>query len=373
VTINRILLVILIFQALLACAPATLSATENQEKPANILKLKQLYNYSVNDSVDVYFLPTKYEHDSPIILLAETTKAHIVDVKTAKPIATQSAPMTGFATAQLFDNGRGVLLATNEYLQIWRWEDNQLGKKLQGKGYSHLSGISQDGTIAYFEGALWNVNKGAQLLQLEEDPAPNSYDFTADTHYFVSGGHETGAIVVDIPKRKTINQIDLAGISQVRFSANNQLYASYGAELSMDLGGYYPHSIGLFELDMPTPSANFASPNQITCWALLGNNNVIVALARKEIRLLNEQLEVTKHWQLTQSVFACASGKNKTVYIGSKQGTLSSVDMQTGELTELEKFDSPIEKIKTSPDGNYIAIVTRPPGASNVIVYSVLP
>ena len=159
----------------------------------------------------------------------------------------------------------------------------------------------------------------------------------------------------------------------VRFSANNQLFASYGAELSMDLGGYYPHSIGLFELDIAIPVANFASPNQITCWAVLGNNGVVVALARKELRLLNKQLEVIKNWLLTQSVFACATVKNNTAYIGSNQGTLSSVDMQSGELTELEKFDSPIEKIKTSRDGNYIAIVTRPPGASNVSVYSALP
>ena len=372
-TINRILLVILISQALLACVPATLSATESQANTANNVKLNLLYKYSVNDSVDVDFIPPTNEQDNPLILLAETTKVQIVDVKTAKPIDAQAAPMTGFASAQLFDNGRGVLLTTNEYLQIWRWKDNQLGKKIQGKGYSHLSGISQDGTISYFEGALWDVNKGGQLLQLEEDPAPNSYDFTADTNYFVSGGHEYGAIVVDIPKRKTINQIELAGISKVRFSTNNQLYASYGSELSMDLGGYYPHSIGIFELDIPTPVANFASPNQITCWAVLENNDVMVALANKEIRLLNKQLEATKNWQLTQSVFACATGKNKTVYLGSKQGTLSSVDMQSGELTELEKFDSPIEKIKTSGDGNYIAIVTRPPGASNVIVYSAAP
>jgi hypothetical protein len=50
--------VILICQALLAYAPATLSATENQEKPANNVNLNLLYKYSVNDSVNVDFLPS---------------------------------------------------------------------------------------------------------------------------------------------------------------------------------------------------------------------------------------------------------------------------------------------------------------------------
>jgi WD40 repeat protein len=372
----RIVLTIVVLQALLACAPATLKAGEgitNGTPDENDAKLKLLYEYHVNDIVDVEFLNLTNSKENPVILLSETTKAQIVNVQNRESIAVQKAPITGFSASQVFNEGEDVLISTNEYIQTWNWRNNKLNKKIQGKGYSQLSGISEDGSTAYFEGALWDAASGNQILKLEEDPSPISFDFSPGGQYFASGGHEYGASIVDIAKREVVNQIDLAGVSKVIFASNNELYTSYGAELVMDLGGYYPHSIGVFTLNNPKPTANFASPNRITCWTLLDNNGLIVALAHKEVRHLNRKLEKTKDWQLPERAFACEADHKNNVYIGSQSGSLYRIDLKTDALAKIKQFKNAIEKLKISNDGNYIAIVTRSPGTSNVAVYHLSP
>jgi WD40 repeat protein len=362
-------------QASLACSPVTLKAEESHGEKTNKGEhsdLTLMYEYQVNDTLHVDFVDKETLQNDPLVILSETTKVHVVNIREGKSIAIQEAPITGFTAAHVFNNGDDVLLVAVDYIQTWNWRDGVLGGEIEAKGNSKISGVTKDGSIAYFDGELWDLSSGKSLLQIEEDPGPNSYDFSSDQRYFVTGGHRHGAEVFDLAFKNPALKIDLPGVSKVRFDENHNIYLSYGAELSMDLGGYYPHSIGYFHINNPEPTANFASPNQITCWTMLDTDEVIVVLAHKEIRLLNQQLEQTRNWRLPEKAFACTAD-DKYAYIGTQQGALFRIDLKAGLLKQIAKFSHNIEKIKISGKGHYIAIVTRPPGTSTIQVYSLSP
>lgn len=295
----------------------------------------------------------------------------VVDLTDNSVLQILKSPDSKITNSQFLDDGKKYLLATDETLQIWSATDWKMNKQIKAAQISKLSGVSPDSVYLYFDAAIWRMDDYQKIIEIGEEPSPNDLDFSAGNNYLAVAGHYSGVLAVDRQARMRVKGNNpLKGVNKVRFLDEASYYASYGAVLDIENGGYLASRLGLFQITSGELIKSYSPPSRITCWTSDPKHGVLVALHNGDVVLLDHQLGEVRHWHLPAPANVCEQDKNMDVWFGTAKSGVYKLDLKRMTLSHEYRIENPIFDLQVSPDGKYLGVVEMMPGETIAKVFN---
>lgn len=260
------------------------------------------------------------------------------------------------------------ILTTGSGLQVLTLEGKQL-HAISGKAKT-LSALSDDGRLIYYDGVLWDSQTAQPLFQLPELPIPTSYRFSEDGRYFAVGDDRKGVYVLDLELKEIRQHYPLQGVSAIAFDSRNNIYISYGADISFGREEYMPRYISVFTFNHNKAVATYTAPISIRCWNLLDDETLYVALNNGELNTLSARLWKRQGIQFNHRITSCIKGDSKRVWLGTRQSGVFVYEPEDNRVRLKLKKSAAVKQLALSGDEVYIGIVSSQPAKTHIEIYA---
>lgn len=247
-------------------------------------------------------------------------------------------------------------------------------KTFNGGGTSIANvGLSPDGLILFMEGALWSVNTGEKIIDVDPEFSANEHAFSNDNRYFIFATIKFGTRLFDIKARREIPvNSKLRDVTHPIFRPDNHYYATFNYDFntSYQYGGDYPLSIGLFNAQQHKVVKQYNSDHHISCWTIMPDGKVFVARVNGDILLLSPELTPVKRWSIKQKARYCAADNNN-IWLGVDNAGVYKIELSTLTIEHPINLGKVINKFILSRDGKYLGLQSVIDKTTRVQVYKV--
>jgi hypothetical protein len=312
---------------------------------------KRHYTYYISD-----FIPQKDQ-----LVLSEINNIYIVDLNTGTQIKNIKIPDIGkISSTYISENDTKLYLFSTHDMQVMNTSNWTLLKQMKADEYAtDTNGVSKNGDLLYFSSTIWSGTTFNKIFELKRNggPIPTDYDFSPDNHYFLLSDHLGAILIVDVKNKEFSDIIYFKkGASQVSFRDNDSFYASYGAKLDLDKGGYPSEKLGLFAVKKKDILETFSPSSKISCWVNSPESGLLVSLYNGDIYLLNPQLDIQAKWHIDDYIRVCKQGNNGDIWLGGDKTGLYKADLAKGVISHEYKTNNPIFRLSISPDNKYLGM-----------------
>lgn len=305
------------------------------------------------------------------IVVSDLFQAQVVDITKSQPLRTITYPTPGIELFSISAQRNLLLQGVRPAENLW---DLNTGKLLQtiketDRRRGKNSVLSPDGQYAFINNRIWDLQKNKPVIELPGDRVESTVVFSPDNHFFALGG-PLGTQVADLVQNKTYQFRDQQEVADLMFGKDNRIYQSYGFDMRTELNRSFPRYLSVLQPGQEKPIANYTPGAWITCWTVLADNTVFVALSNKHLLVLDANLKPLRQWETGLMATSCVSGKQQSIWLGTDDSGLYYFNPTLSRPIQKLPYTNIIESLRLSEDGRYLGIISIPIGDRRLEIYS---